>query len=465
MKSILLSTLFLFILMKIMGQIPTTALLEKELNEHQEVNYSALCWAKTQGINNKKVKLDSIWTKYQKSIGYKESKEYYRYNSKGQFIETITRHLNSRTGKWENIQKTEFLFDTITNTTTKNHYLSDTLNNWFMNFISTQQVDNLNHMTIEKYWTIQPDSGISHIKEMYYNSDELISTILEYYHFDSISQTFKTRGERNYLYNNNLQLIELKSAVYDNISNKLRYANKTLYSYSNDSLLNKEIYYSWDSISLNWKPYSKYTYKYDSNGNLLERTTYNYDANTWSEHWKSNYVYDINNNRTFKIAYWNNNISKLWEPDYKWEQIYDNNYESEELLLPQAPMYRTGYDLLSNKHIVSNRKHYEYFNGSWRKYDEHTFYYSNLNNARENIYYETDIRVYPNPTSDYIMIELKNSYNNSIIYIYDAQGNMVIQHNLSNDKKINVRSLSQGVYLFSVKSENKVFTGKFTILR
>jgi hypothetical protein len=63
------------------------------------------------------------------------------------------------------------------------------------------------------------------------------------------------------------------------------------------------------------------------------------------------------------------------------------------------------------------------------------------------------------------MIELKNSYNNSILYIYDAQGRMVIQHNLSIDKKVPVQSLSQGVYLFSVKSENKVFTGKFTILR
>ena len=466
MKSILLSTLFLFILMKIMGQIPTTDLFEKELKEHQEVNYSSLRWAKeTQGINRNGIKLDSIWTKFEASRVFPESKELYRYNTKGQFVEAIVRGFNSFTGKWINKQKTELIYDTINSITTKNQYFLDTLNSWYINYTSTQQIDLINNKIIEKRWRMHPNKVINFVIETYYNSDGLDSTSLLYSNLDSNSQTFKSRSKRSYLYNKNLKLIESKSEAFDNISNKLQFASKTIYSYVNDSLLGKQIYYRWDSISLKWTPSSKSTYKYDSNGNLLEKTNYSKDASTWSESWKTNYVYDINNNRTFEISYWNNNINKLWEPRYKWEQIYDNNYELEDLILPQAPMFGTGYELLSNKHIVSNRKHYEYDNGSWKKYDEHTFYYSNLDNVRETIYYETDIRVYPNPTSDYIMIELKNSYNNSILYIYDAQGRVVIQHNLSIDKKVPVQSLSQGVYLFSVKSENKVFTGKFTILR
>jgi len=449
-----------------MGQVPSTALFEKELKEHQNINYSSLRWAReAQGIKTGNIKLDSIWTKFQSYRVYSESKEYYRYNSNGQFVEEIVRDFNSKTEKWINKQKTELIYDTINSITTKNQYLWDTLNGWFMYDISTQQIDLINKKIIGKQWKMQPNKVIINISETYYNSDGLDSASLLYFNLDSNSQTFRFRREESYLYNKHLKIIELNSAVFDNISNKLQYTYKTIYSYSNDSLLSKQVFYSWDSTSLKWSPYSKYTYKYDSNGNLLETSHYSKDANSWIKTWKSKYVYDINSNRTFEMFYWKNIGNNLWEPTYKWEQVYDNNYELEDLILPQAPMFETGYELSSNKHIVSNRKHYEYSNGSWKKYDAHTFYYSKLNNVKETIYYEADIRVYPNPTSDYIMIELKNSFKNNILYIYDDQGRMVIQHNLSDDKKIPVYFLSQGEYLFSVKSENKVFTGKFIILR
>ncbi len=447
-----------------MGQDLTPSSFAKEYIEHQTVNYSSLRWAKTQGTNNKKIKLDSIWTKYQAPSTYQERKDYYQYNSKNQFIEAITQELDLNTGKWLNKQKTKFLFDTITNTTTMNHYLGDTLNNWFMNFTSTQQVDTVNHMITEKYWTLLPNKVINYINQIYYNSDGLISVKHIYYHFDSISQTFRMQSKQSYLYNNQLRPIELFTEITDNTINKIVSTTKTIYRYTNDSLLSEQTYYRLDSVSNKWNPTEKNTYKYDSYGNLLEKTSYYFEASTWSEAWKTSYVYDINNNCTFMIIYWNNNLSKLWEPFYKWEQIYDNNYGLEDLNLPKGPMYGTGFGLLNNKHLVSNRKHYIYKYGKWLKEDEHVFYYSR-DNTTETINYEGDIRVYPNPASDYIMIEARNCYNNSVLYIYDAIGKLVIQHNLSENKKVPVYFLSRGVYTFSVKTEDTVLTGKFIIMR
>lgn len=73
------------------------------------------------------------------------------------------------------------------------------------------------------------------------------------------------------------------------------------------------------------------------------------------------------------------------------------------------------------------------------------------------------IKIYPNPTSDYLYF---NSFENQsfMIIIYDVQGKKLLEEKIENpNQKISVSSLSSGVYFVKIKSENSSQTEKIII--
>ncbi len=75
----------------------------------------------------------------------------------------------------------------------------------------------------------------------------------------------------------------------------------------------------------------------------------------------------------------------------------------------------------------------------------------------------SQLRLYPNPASEYINISLKT---NTVadIAIYNATGQLVRKINSSKTKvtRINISGLRKGVYIVKVKAGNSVMTGRFT---
>ncbi len=74
-----------------------------------------------------------------------------------------------------------------------------------------------------------------------------------------------------------------------------------------------------------------------------------------------------------------------------------------------------------------------------------------------------NINVYPNPASNYVMI---NNAENANIQVYDVMGNKVLDiKNISNEYKMDVSNLSQGSYMMKIMQNNQVITKRFNLVK
>ncbi|MCD4772082.1 MAG: T9SS type A sorting domain-containing protein [Bacteroidales bacterium] len=96
-------------------------------------------------------------------------------------------------------------------------------------------------------------------------------------------------------------------------------------------------------------------------------------------------------------------------------------------------------------------------------------YKSVYTSIEENKITEISMNIYPNPSSDFINIELKNTDSKQLsISISDMSGRIVFQENVKTissnySKKIDVSAFAKGNYLLNIKSGNKRNTEKFVV--
>lgn len=78
-----------------------------------------------------------------------------------------------------------------------------------------------------------------------------------------------------------------------------------------------------------------------------------------------------------------------------------------------------------------------------------------------NVHSLESVKVYPNPSKDFINIELPKDIKDFYVEITDMNGRLII--NKQNEKKINVSSLANGVYLCNIKSSGQTTVRKIII--
>ena len=72
------------------------------------------------------------------------------------------------------------------------------------------------------------------------------------------------------------------------------------------------------------------------------------------------------------------------------------------------------------------------------------------------------IKIFPNPTSDYILVGITYYHKNAKLSIYDALSKEVYRNeNMYLDDNIDVRKFSSGIYLIKVSSDDGDLTGRF----
>ena len=80
--------------------------------------------------------------------------------------------------------------------------------------------------------------------------------------------------------------------------------------------------------------------------------------------------------------------------------------------------------------------------------------YKKLNKINDNL------TIYPNPAHDYIQV-LNNNINVNNLCIYDMSGNKIIEKNINNIKKINISTLSKGIYILKTNTYKGTKITKF----
>ncbi len=85
-----------------------------------------------------------------------------------------------------------------------------------------------------------------------------------------------------------------------------------------------------------------------------------------------------------------------------------------------------------------------------------------------NLSVAANVKVFPNPATEYLVVESNlKSYDNTLMYLYDLQGQMMVKQSLeTNNQKVNIRSVANGNYVYLLKQNGKVLSrGKLAIQR
>ena len=74
---------------------------------------------------------------------------------------------------------------------------------------------------------------------------------------------------------------------------------------------------------------------------------------------------------------------------------------------------------------------------------------------------QQEIRIYPNPVSDYAYVEIGLDFQEAEITLHDMTGRQIQTTKTKNKvTKINTSALPQGIYVLSAKTENKIVNTK-----
>lgn len=87
------------------------------------------------------------------------------------------------------------------------------------------------------------------------------------------------------------------------------------------------------------------------------------------------------------------------------------------------------------------------------------------NNLNVEIFEKISLKIFPNPTNDYLNISLQNTtLKNSKIEIYNMLGEMIYSKNsITENVKINVENFSKGIYILSVEKNGAILRSKFMV--
>lgn len=90
---------------------------------------------------------------------------------------------------------------------------------------------------------------------------------------------------------------------------------------------------------------------------------------------------------------------------------------------------------------------------------------SGQSNINSNILSDKDVRIYPNPSIDEIVIEYNNTGNNVIISITDLSGNLIFEATTTNSYYVlKSKILKQGLYIVKIINCDKILLRKIEIL-
>lgn len=282
--------------------------------------------------------------------------------------------------------------------------------------------------TVESYFNGSAyDTSMKYIE--YRTNNQLIS---EETHQYVGNQTFIPIEKFDYLFDNTIDTGLLKY-MWDGSTWKedMLYCNYVWSSPSKDFLTNNNVYIKLGST---WFMYEREIYTQESFGGfsyLLQ----DYGAGTWIDNMR---IYNLNDSIGNRVAYiYDLFLNGTWQQLFRIEETYV--YDNEENILEH--IYKetdSNGDLLPiSKDVYSN---YSLLLG--------------VNNTQKE-----SIRFYPNPTTDYIVIE-NNKFQHKAFQITDINGIQILKGEINTEMKITLPNLSPGVYIITIEnSQNKFIVG------
>lgn len=203
----------------------------------------------------------------------------------------------------------------------------------------------------------------------------------------------------------------------------------------------------------------QFNYEYN-NGNLVMKTlTYPDDMNEWQLYptIKYEYTYDSSNNLARYACSQVIPESTEWLLKFERDNSFDNQYTREDLIIPGT------MDELYYRHMLTTTFENNY-NSNPAVRSILIPKYNPITIDKVNSVTQSSIKVFPNPSNEYITVNLDSPLKKAEISIFNTTGTLVKKLLIDNNSIIQVTGLNAGLHLFSLTSEGKVIgSGKFVV--
>ena len=300
-----------------------------------------------------------------------------------------------------------------------------------------------------------------------YDIDNKLITNNFYSFVDSIDK-FILYWEKDFLYND-LGLVKEVSYRYNNEIPEYTNLHSRLYTYDELGHL-KNIEITYDGTKSN-----RYSFNYNENGNLLDQQNFNWDndKNTWKLNSKTEYIFDQHGNVVEEIFYEDDNndlnlkFQKEYDYDYEFQltEIHHYHYYYTyivQLLIDAFPTFVSPRNIPKNKLIETRYFIWDSELSNWTIDYIEKHHYSEVE-IMEPINTDIAAKVYPNPTAEFVIFET-NDCEESIVEIYNLDGNLLRTQKIIGVAKIPTTDLRAGTYIFKLyEVDNKVSTFKILI--
>jgi len=282
---------------------------------------------------------------------------------------------------------------------------------------------------------------------------------------------------------------------YDYLSTEWNFTGKTEYTYGSSE--DVEEYFTWEEEELDWRPSSKYVYvednditieiyfyiwstitnsytpvlKYGSEEDEMSENDvvyiYQWDPSLNDWVWQEKSEFDVSEEDFIIIttSTWNPNILE-WElqtrevderDDYLFSRITRYGWNKTDSIWVEFDLEVFERDSEGNS-TLDLYYLYDESMGVWVINNKEYYYYSDISSVTSIL--ESDLKLFPNPTANYL--NFVSEYNQaSEITIYDTYGSLVMQKELNSGDNISVDHLVSSIYFYTIKQENKVYSGKF----
>jgi len=342
-----------------------------------------------------------------------DRKHEYTYDAGGNTTSTIYCYWSVQNNRWMFSERSEYFYDTNGNLIEEIIYKGDETHSLWIydnkleHFYNNDGNDTL---TYNYNWAVSPGEWQISYK---------------------IESTYNSAGKIN---------LKIRS-YWESNNEEWDYSRKAEYIYNAAWKLTKNTNYYW--YGDHWIEDSRLVNTYDENGNLNFFAWYIWDrdAGYWIGEISADVIFDLNGNILLMTAYlWDEQIS-----DWVYEWTGEFSYNSSNLL-----SYLIYYNWNDSKN-------------EWIEDYERTYYYTELVNSIPSVPDDFEIKFYPNPANEFIMVDLNNCIGPASLDIYDNQGHKVISQRLSGRDIIAVEHLNNGLYICVITSNGRTLIGRILI--
>lgn len=281
------------------------------------------------------------------------------------------------------------------------------------------------------------------------------------YKWDETTSQWINANKWDYSNDENGYMIQWIYYDWDETTSQWVYYSKLEFDYDTEGNNIQDIFSYWDEIEVQWIYYSKHEYDYDADRNNIQDIYSNWDEinSHWGYVYKYEYEYSDNGNQTLSIEFnWDDGMNE-WVNYSKLENTFDDTYSFSDLILPW--LWAANDTVLFN-HMLTNIMYFDWddVTSDWEISLRDTFYYSEQEITSIEEIVTEEIKVYPNPFSEYVTFSIPNNHAQITFELFDMQGRKVMSEEIRSDEKVNMEALNQGVYFYNLIINGEKVNGK-----